>query len=109
MSFHQSETIKNTFKKNNSIGHHYQTNKKLIEENWEKIKKNPKLEKKDLEKINKLIVQEGNSTLSTWKTMRNISFFLAIVFLIVIYFIFRYITSGFEIIEDSFTNIFCPV
>tara|TARA_A100001015_G_scaffold211983_1_gene237688 strand:+ start:2151 stop:2507 length:357 start_codon:yes stop_codon:yes gene_type:complete len=101
--------IKKYLKEKSNIGYQYEINQNKIEEDWEKIEKNPKLEAEDLDKINDLITSEGESTLKTWKRIRNFSFFFSIIFLLFIYYIFRYITDDFEIIEDSFTNIFCPL
>ena len=104
MSFH--DVNKDHFEKNTNIGVQYEKkeNQKKIEKNWSKLK-----DKKELLLLGKIIVKDGEKVLSFWKVIRTLSFFLSVIFLIVIYFVFRYLSNDFDIIEKSFTNIFCPV
>ena len=74
---------------------------------------NEELDKKinpnQMKTLDKMIDIKGEKLLSYWRNIRNFSFILSSLFLIFLYFIFRYLTTNFKIIEDSFTNIFCPI
>ena len=68
-----------------------------------------KLTSDEIQIVNRLIEYDGEKMLKRWKIIRNLSFIFSLLFLIFLYLIFRHLTTDFKIIEDSFTNIFCPV
>ena len=68
-----------------------------------------KINSNQMKTLDKMIDIKGEKLLSYWRNIRNFSFILSSLFLIFLYFIFRYLTTNFKIIEDSFTNIFCPI
>ena len=67
------------------------------------------LSEEDMNTLNNSIEKKGEGMITFWRWMRFLSFFLSILFLVFIYYVFRYLTEGFPVVEESFTNIFCPV
>tara|TARA_B100001094_G_C17548442_1_gene492523 strand:+ start:165 stop:464 length:300 start_codon:yes stop_codon:yes gene_type:complete len=67
------------------------------------------LSEEDMNILNILIEKKGEGVVNFWRWMRFLSFFLSILFLVFIYYVFRYLTEGFPVVEESFENIFCPV
>ena len=120
MSFDNHKIIQKHFHDNQKICNHYLNNREKIEDNWKKIKNHKDLdsvsekgevklvkEKVIDEYIREIIIEDGEKTLKRWKIIKYMSFISAIVFLIILYLMFWYITSDFEMIQESFTNLFC--
>ena len=120
MSFDNHKIVQEHFGKNPKLCNHYLNNKEKIEEQWEKIKKHKdierfmksnefKLEKKEAlqDYIRLIILEDGDKTLKRWKLIKYFSFFGAILFLVVLYLMFWYISSDFKMIQESFSNLFC--
>ena len=120
MSFEDDEYVKKHFDSNPKIFNNYANNKKKVDENWEKIKNHKDLDNllvrsqlKLLDKfvkvnyVKELIIERGKKQLRNWKILKYLSFFSAIIFLIVLYVVFWYMTSDFKMIQESFSNLFC--
>lgn len=82
-------------------------NQERISEIDNKLKE--KLNSEEMEILDRLVEYDGEKMIKRWKILRNLSFIFSLLFLIFLYFVFKSLTSNFKIIEDSFTNIFCPV
>ena len=67
------------------------------------------LSEDDMVILNNSIEKKGEGMITFWRWMRFLTFFQSILFLVFIYYVFRYLTEGFPVVEESFTNIFCPV
>lgn len=99
-----------------------ETNKEEIKKNLNQLDNHPGLKliikefgdiKSEEEKlikeryIRELIIEKGEEELVFWKRLKYFSFFLGILFLLVLYFSFWFIAKDLTVAEESFTNLFC--
>jgi hypothetical protein len=89
--------------------------KKKLKEEKDDVKreklliKKQKLEEIDEELIHNEIIYRGEKQIKYWSRFKYAIIFLSIVFVILLYVVFWYITNNFPMIEESFTNLFCVI
>ena len=137
MVFENHPIIKNHLYENEDIEISHRNEDKM-DENLDKIKRireqhikisKHKLEKEDIKKeekekeelkqlevtklndnlIHEIIIEKSSKELRYWRTFKYLIILGSFVFLVVLYFIFWYISTDFRTVEESFTSIFCVI